>query len=207
MIAVYFYCLSKNKNLRTKHPIIYLFNTIYDYNSRIIKFSIFLLLFSIIYILTALFYNEDSIHKIYENQGQYDFKFFLPKILCVFLISQFLFIIIKYLSLSEKDIIKVKNDPKNEEKVKQVQHCLFIKYIFFYIIGLIFLILFWYYLSSFCAVFVNSQIYLIYNTIISLSISLLYPFFINFLPCTFRIISLNKRNKCFYKISKILQLI
>ena len=193
--------------LRTKHPIIYLFNTIYDYNSRIIKFSIFLLLFSIIYILNALFYNEDSIHKIYENQGQYDFKFFLPKILCSFLISQFLFISIKYLSLSEKEIIKVKNDPKNEEKVKQVQQCLFIKYILFYIIGLIFLIFFWYYLSSFCAVFVNSQIYLIKNTIISLSISLLYPFFINFLPCIFRIISLNKKNKCFYNISKILQLI
>ena len=193
--------------LRTKHPIIYLFNTIYDYNSRIIKLSIFLLLFSIIYILNALFYNQDSIHKIYENQGQYDFKFFLPKILCSFLISQFLFIIIKYLSLSEKDIIRIKNEPKNEEKVKQVQHCLFIKYILFYIIGLIFLIFFWYYLSSFCAVYVNSQIYLIYNTINSLSISLLYPFFINFLPCTFRIISLNKQNICFYNISKILQLI
>ena len=193
--------------LRTKHPIIYLFNTINDYNSRIVKFSIFLLLFSIIYILNALFYNKDSIHKIYENQGQYDFKFFLPQILYSFLISQILYISIKYLSLSEKDIMKVKNDPKNEEKAKQVQQCLFIKYILFYILGLIFLIFFWYYLSSFCAVFVNSQIYLIDNTIISLSISLLYPFFINFLPCTFRINSLNKKNKCFYNISKILQII
>jgi surface protein len=193
--------------LRTKHPIIFLFNTIYDYNSRIIKFSIFLLLFSIIYILNALFYNEDSVHRIYENQGQYDFKFFLPQILYSFLISQVLFISIKYFSLSEKDIIKVKNDPKNEEKVKKVQQCLFIKYILFYILGLIFIIFFWYYLSSFCAVFVNSQIFLIDNTIICLSISLLYPFFINFLPCAFRIISLNKENKFFYKVSKILQLI
>jgi hypothetical protein len=193
--------------LRTKHPIIYLFNTKYDYNSRIIKFSIFLLLFSIIYILNALFYNEDSIHKIYENQGQYDFKFFLPQILYSFLISQILFISIKYFSLSEKDIIKIKNDPKNEEKVKQIQQCLYIKYIIFYILGLILLIFFWYYLSSFCAVFINSQIYLINNTIISLIISLLYPFFINFLPCTIRIISLNKENKFFYNASKILQII
>ena len=193
--------------LRTKHPIIYLFNTKNDYNSRIIKFSIFLLLFSIIYILNALFYNEDSIHKIYENQGQYDFIFFLPQILYSFLISQILFILIKYFSLSEKDIIKIKNDPKNEDKVKQIQQCLYIKYIIFYILGLILLIFFWYYLSSFCAVFINSQIYLINNTIISLIISLLYPFFINFLPCTIRIISLNKENKFFYNASKILQII
>jgi len=193
--------------LRTKHPIIYLFNTIYDYNSRIIKFSIFLLLFTIIYILNALFYTEDSVHKIYENQGQYELKFFLRQILYSFLISQILFISIKYLSLSEKDILKVKNDPKNEEKVKQVQQCLFIKYILFYILGLVFLIFFWYYLSSFCAVFANSQINLIENTIISLVISLLYPFFINFLPCSFRIISLNRENKYIYIISKILQLL
>ena len=193
--------------LRTKHPIIYLFNTIYDYNSRIVKISIILLLFSIIYILNALFFNENSVHKIYENEGQYDFKFFLPKIIYSFLISQILFISIKNFSLSEKNIIEIKNDPKNEEKVKDVKKCLFIKYILFYILGLVFLIFFWYYLSSFCAVFVNSQIYLIENTLISLIISLLYPFLINFLPCIFRIVSLNKENKFIYNISIILQLI
>ena len=85
-----------------------------------------------------------------------------------------------------------------------------IKYICFYVIGTLFLLFDWYYLSSFGAVFQNTQVYLIKNTFISLGLSFIYPFFINLFPGIFRIISLKDHNKgstCMFKISKIIQFI
>ena len=62
----------------------------------------------------------------------------------------------------------------------------------------------------FCAVYVNTQIHLIKDTLISYSISFFYPFAIYLLPGLFRIPSLsntkNKR-KYIYQISKIISMI
>ena len=86
--------------------------------------------------------------------------------------------------------------------------CIIIKYSVFFILSYIFLIFFWYYLSSFGAVYQNTQIYLFKNTIISFSISLFYPFIINLIPSTIRIYSLSQKNrKILYNINKIIQLI
>ena len=74
--------------------------------------------------------------------------------------------------------------------------------------NLVFLLFFWYYLSSFGAVYKNSQIYLIKNTVISYGFSLIYPFFINIFPSILRIYSLKrKENECKYKISRLIQII
>ena len=86
-----------------------------------------------------------------------------------------------------------------------------IKYICLYIFGSLLLIFFWYYISSFGAVFQNTQLYLMKNTLISFSFTLVYPFFINLIPAIFRRISLNngdkKNNECLYKISQLIQVI
>ena len=71
------------------------------------------------------------------------------------------------------------------------------------------LIVFWYYVGCFCAVYKNTQIHLISDTLISFSTSLLYPFVLYLLPGIFRIKSLknNEGNtETMYKISKIIQL-
>ena len=81
---------------------------------------------------------------------------------------------------------------------------------FFFIIGLIFLFVFWLFLSSFGAVYQNTQVILIENTLISFGISLVYPFFINVIPSLFRVCAVsdgNKNSECLYKISKLLQLV
>ena len=83
------------------------------------------------------------------------------------------------------------------------------KIYFFFILSFIFLIFFWYYLSCFCAVYRNTQIYLIEDTLISFATSLLYPFAIVSLPGLFRIPSLNDPNQnkeYLYNFSKIIQL-
>ena len=196
--------------IRTKHPIIFSFIPMNDYNSILIKISLFLLFFAITYTINALFFTEQKIHKIYENGGIYNYNLFLPQIIWSFILSHLLYNILRAVSLSEKNIVDIKNNVQNDSKVKQIRKCIEFKYIFFYVIGLIFLFFFWYYLSSFCAVFKNSQIYLIKNTLLSLTFSLFYPFFINIFPCTFRLISLkdsNKSKECLYKTSKIIHII
>ena len=117
------------------------------------------------------------------------------------------------MSLSERNFIKMKNEKKFDNaiiKVYSIRKYLIIKYILFYFIGLIFLLFCWYYLSSFGAVFKNTQIYLIINTFIGLGTSFLYPFFVNLFPVILRINSLrdSKQSKSLmFKISKIIQYI
>ena len=62
----------------------------------------------------------------------------------------------------------------------------------------------------FCAIYVNTQLHLIKDTLISFGLSLFYPFGINLIPGIFRIPSLfNHKNKrsYLYSLSKIVQMI
>ena len=199
--------------IKVKQPILFSFYPIKDYNSLIIKIDIFTLSFSLYYISNGFFFDQKTIHKIYEDEGIYNFIYLIPFISYSFIISHTLVIIIKYFFLSERNIIEIKNEDNFEkafDKADKIKRNLVIKYICFFAIGLLFLIFLWYYLSSFGAVYQNTQIYLIKNTLISFGFSLIYPFIINIMPAFLRMYSLKKKNKsreCFFKISKALQLI
>ena len=72
------------------------------------------------------------------------------------------------------------------------------------------MIFFWYFISCFCAVYKNTQLILIKNTLISFGLSMIYPFGLNLLPGFFRIPALRavKRNmKILYNISLIIAFI
>ena len=113
--------------------------------------------------------------------------------------------------MSERDLSKLKNEKsikKLDEKISKIKKCIMIRNILYFIFSIIFLIFLWYYLSSFCAVYQNSQVSLIKNTLISFLISLIYPFLYNLIPGSIRLFSLSVNNrKCTYKISKILQIL
>ncbi len=199
--------------IRTKHMFFFAFYPNNDYNSQIIKISLFLFSFVLYYTINALFFTDDTIHEIYESSGKFDFIYQLPQILYSTLISAVINATIKYFSLSEKNILKIKEEVNinnyNIEMPKVIK-CLKIKFIIFYILSFIFLLFFWFYLSCFCAVYINTQICLIEDTLLSFGLSLLYPFGLYLLPGFFRIPSLKaekKDKKGMYDFSKILQLI
>ena len=202
----YYWSLIKKKQL-----LIFTFYPTNDYNSMIIKICLFLFSFVLYYTVNALFFNDSTMHKIYEDKGSFNFIYHIPQILYSTIISSVINMIIKYLSLSEKNVLTIKSEKSKENSQKiisKVLKCLIIKFILFFIIILLFLLLFWYYLACFCAVYVNTQYYLIKNTAISFCLSLLYPFGLNLLPGIFRIPSLKNNNReCIYKISKIIQII
>ena len=80
----------------------------------------------------------------------------------------------------------------------------------YFLVSFIFMCFFWYFISAFCAVYKNIQLFLIKDTMVSFLISLLYPFALYILPTGLRIISLNdekKRLKFLYILSDLIPLI
>ena len=95
--------------LKTKHDFIYSFFYNNDYNSKIIKIDLFFINFVLNYVINALFFNDDTMHKLYINKGLFDFEYQIPQMIYSSIISFILSTIIKYLALSNNDIIKLKN--------------------------------------------------------------------------------------------------
>jgi len=118
--------------LRIKHILIFSFYTYTDYNSKYIKIILFLFSFSLSFTTNALFFNDTTFHKIYEDQGEYNFIYQIPNILYSTIISSLISILIKYLSLTEKNIVKIKKENKiGKCKIYEALKCLSIKLIIF----------------------------------------------------------------------------
>ena len=195
--------------LRRKQLIIFTFYTYNDNNSKIIKICLFFSFFGLYFVVNALFFNDSTMHRIYEDQGIFNFIYQIPQILYSMLILSVINTIVTYLSLSEKNIIEIKREKYNfQEKAEKIKKFLKIKFIIFFCLLFILLILFWYYISCFCAVYKNTQIHLIKDTLISYGLSLFFPILLCLIPGIFRIYSLRapKQNrKCIFKFSQILQ--
>ena len=200
--------------IRSKQLFIFTFCSFNDYNSAVLKKFILFLSFALHYTVNALFFNESNIHQIYEDKGKYNFGYQATYIFSSAIISIIILrIMLQTLILTDKDVLEVKQQlTKNmaiNMKIKKLK-CMKIKLAIFFVLNFILLVLFWYYLTCFNAVYQNTQIYLIENTFISFGFSLIYPFIINILPVAIRMCSIHSSNKdqryC-YILSQIIQLI
>ena len=194
--------------VKTRHPLIssFLFND--EYNSRSIKICLLFFSFALNFIVNSLFFSDETMHKIVEDEGIFNFVYNLPITIYSTIISFVFNIIIKKLALSENAILEIRNEKKLEKmvrKAKETKKYLTIKFILFFIISFISLFIFWFYIGCFCAVYTNTQIYLIKDTLIIFALSMISPFIIYILVCIIRKKSLNKPGQCLYKISQILQ--
>ena len=81
-----------------------------DYNSKSIKAILFFFSFSLYYTVNALFFNDNVIHKIYVDNGIFKLVYQINQIFYSSIISFGISEFIKYLSLSEKHVIKIKNE-------------------------------------------------------------------------------------------------
>ena len=133
-------------------------------------------------------------HKIYEDKGKFNIIYQLPQIIYSYLISSVLDTLLQLLALTDDDIIHFKQNNVNEKETA-LKRKLCIKFICFFILGFICLLCFGYYLSMFCAIYINTQIHLIKDTLLSFGISLVSPIIINIFPGIFRIPALSNRNK------------
>ena len=199
--------------LKIKNLCIFSFCSFKDYNSRIIKIFLFFFFFTIHFTINALFFNDSTMHKIYEDKGSFNFVYQIPQILYSSLISGVINGLISYLSLSQDNIIKLKQEKeidKIDKKKEELINSLNIKFILFFVNAFIILLFCWYYIACFCGIYVNTQIHLIKDSIISFSLSLIYPIFSCLIPGIFRISALkNEKNSLefIYKLSSMIILV
>ena len=184
-----------------------------DYNLILIKVGLFIFSFCLYFSVNALFFTDKKMHKIYEGKGIFNLISQLPQILYSTLITSFINMIIKKLALSEKMVIELKKIKDKDEALRKstkLYRSLMLKFNLFFFISLIFMVLFWYYISTFFAVYKNTQITLILNTLICFIVTLIYPFVLRLLPGAFRIPALRakcKNKENLYKIGNIIALI
>ena len=199
--------------LKKKQLILFTFLPTNDYNLLTLKISLFLLSFSLYFTINGFFFSDETMHKIHEDNGAFDIIYQIPQILYSSIISAVINMILKLLSLSEKNILTLKQQNNINKCInysKSIQRCINIKFSLFYLLSIFLLLFFWYFISCFCGVYTNTQNILIKDTLFSFALSMLYPFGLNLFPGFFRIPALrNKRGnkKCLYKISGLIALI
>ena len=108
------YCEYYISLLKTNHILIFSFCFKNDYNSKIIKIDLFFVSFAMYYTTNALFFDDDTMHKIYINKGSFDLEYQLPKILYSSIISFALNKILVLLALSDNGLIDLKHN-KNKK--------------------------------------------------------------------------------------------
>ena len=204
------YCQYYLSLLRTKHILIFTFFYFNDYNSQIIKIYIFFLTFTINYAVSAMFYSDSTMHKIYLDEGSFDFTYQLPKMFYSLIISSILKAILNFLGLYEENIIAFKNiEPKNLSIKRKLLFNIKFKISLFFIMTYILIVFIWIYLGCFCAVYKNTQIHLLLDVSSSFCLSFITPFFIYLIPGIFRMLSLRKKveRPLMFKFSQLLQLL
>ena len=191
----YYYSLIKKK-----HLILFTFILRIDYNLVPIKICLLLFSFSLYFTINGFFFSDDTMNKLYESNGEYDLIYQIPQLLYSLFLSGIINTLLKKLSLTEKEFFGIKQETKLmniKEKAIKTRKNVKIKITLFFIISFLHMFFFWYFISCFCAVYANTQLILINDTLISFVFSMLYPFGLYLLPGIFRISALraSKKNK------------
>ena len=199
------YCQYYASLIRTNHSLIFTFCNYADGNSQ--EIYIFFYTFVINYAVSAMFYSDDTMHKIYEDKGLFDFTYQVPQMIYSFIISSVLEFALGFFGLYEDNIIDIKNE-KDEKKSNKIFCIIKFKIIIFFVITYILLFFIWVYLGCFCAVYKNTQMHLLKDVSSSFAISFINPFFSCLLPGMLRIPSLRSKSNLniMYKFSKFLQI-
>ena len=206
------YCQYYLSLLRNNHLLIFSFYQGDDYNLRFIKIYLFFFTFAMNFTISILFYNYETFHKIYEEEGAFNIIYQIPQIIYSALITGILSSFITTLCLFQNNIITIKRSGSNHIEIVQKRELnnIFCKYIVFFVLNFILLIFFWIYSTSFCLVYKNTQIHLLKDVLMSFSTSLIKPIIIYLLPGIFRIPALkSEKSKKLYMFtfSKLLAML
>ena len=178
---------------------------------RIIKISFLIYTFEISFFLNAFFYTDEYISSTYHNDGVLDFFSSLPKSIYSMIVTMIGGNLLKMLSSSKSQLMKILKERNNKleylylmkKELRKLRNKLIIYFIFVFILGLFFL----YYISAFCAVYQNSQLFWFYGCLESLAMDISLPFIICLLFAILRFLALKKHLKMVYILAKFLNII
>ena len=192
--------------LKFKQSILFTFYTKSDGILRSTKIALFILFFAFYMAFTALFFNDSIMRALYIYKGNTDAAVHVPNIILSSLCSFIASIIVRYVCLGERDIYKILTVRQLDERkklAKRAQKIASIKLIVLYVLSGILILLFWYYVSAFCAVFKNSQKNYLINFVVCFIVCNLWPVITSFIPATMRRCAIDGNNECLYKASQI----
>ena len=194
--------------LKREHILLFTFFSWNDYNLFYIKFAKFLFLVCTDMAMNVFFFSDESMHKIFLSYGKYDFIQQIPQIIYSKIVSNLIEVFLCYLTMTDVHFYELKKmTNKNTKKMKSIFNCIKIKLIIFYVFTFMFFFFYWYLVTGFCAVYKNTQMIFIKDSIFSFILGLIIPFPLYLFPSFFRIISLRyKKSKCLYKFSDFLPL-
>ena len=190
-----------------KQLFIFTFYTSTDHNLRIAKIALFILFVSFYFAFTALFFNDSIMRAIYIYKGNTNAAVHVPNIILSSLCCLIMSLIVRFVSLNERDINKIVQSPRDERrklaanlsKIAKIK--LFILYgVSGFLIGLC-----WYYVAAFCAVFKNSQGHYFINVLVAFIVCNLWPCVTSLIPAFLRKKALdNRASETLYKVSQII---
>ena len=193
--------------MKREHIILFTFFSCKDYNLLYIKLARFIFLISTDIALNVFFFSDESMHKLFLSYGKYNFLQQIPQIIYTTVISQILEVFLCFLSMTDKYIYQIKNSNMNEKQIVNILNCIKIKLLFFFLFTFAMFAFYWYTVSSFCAVYENSQTVFIKDSFSSFFLGIIYPFIIYLIPSSLRkcaIKSEKKRLRWVYKLSDII---
>ena len=180
-----------------------------DYNLFYVKIEKFLFLLVTTLVMNSLLFEDETIHKLYLEEGKYNFGQSLPQIIYSLLIAHAIEIFLCFLTMTDRHIYEIKSLKKTKELNEQISRIIKvikIKLIVFFALTAVVFLFYWYCLASFCAVYQKSQGFLILNAFLSILVHLIDPFIIYAIIAFMRVISLKYSNKkgmkYLYNISK-----
>jgi len=192
--------------IKRENIIIFTFLTCDDYNLFCIKLSRFLFLMASDMAFNAFFFSDDSMHKLYLNYGKYDFIQDIPQIVYSTIFSQLIEVFICFLSLTDKYFYEIKESvlKGKSNKTLKIFHIIDVKLSFFYLFTFISFIFYYYVIYLFCAVYKNTQIIFLKDSLISFSTGLTYSLVLYFISSGLRICSLKSGKKYIFKFSELI---
>ena len=194
--------------LKREHLILFTFFSYNDYNLSSIKFARFIFLVCTDMALNVFFFSDDSMNAIFLTYGKYDFIQKIPQMIYSVIISQLIEVLLCFLSLTDKYVYQIKRlKIRSLTKLNKIYLIIKLKFCFFFIITFLLFSFYWYIISAFCAVYINTQIIFIKDSAFSFTLGLAYPFILYLFPSCLRIICLKNKNinlKGLYKLSDII---
>ena len=115
--------------------------------------------------------------------------------------------IVRFVTLSERDISKINCETNAENKKKlceSTKKILKFKLIILFSISFVLLGICWYYVAAFCAVFKNSQGHYFINVFVAFLVCNIWPCVTSLIPPIFRKYGINNNSSCMYKASQII---
>ena len=196
--------------LKMKQLFIFTFYTYKDYNLRVAKIALFLLFIAFYFAFTALFFNDNIMREIYIYKGNTEAAIHIPNIILSSLCCIIMNIIVRFVSLNEREVAKI-NSAKNPEDRKKLSKRLIkimkIKLYILFAISAILIGICWYYVSAFCAVFKNSQSHYFVNLLVAFIVCNIWPCVTSLIPPIFRKKALDSASECMYTFSQIISYI